>query len=99
MLTPQPFELRGAGVVRRALAPDSPEAASPFDAVRRVRAPTTWSHSTLASMLADTETETVEFEQEVVEILAMEGDAVLAEAAAVIRISGLAPCLGPFYGP
>ena len=22
-----------------------------------------------------------------------------AEAAAVIRISGLAPCLGPFYGP
>jgi hypothetical protein len=34
----------------------------------------------------------------VVEILAMEGEAVLAEAAAVIRVPGLGVCLGPFEG-
>jgi hypothetical protein len=40
--------------------------------------------------------DTIEFDQEMVEILAMEGDAVLAQAAAVIRIAGMARCLGPF---
>jgi hypothetical protein len=41
----------------------------------------------------------LEFEQEMVEILAMEDEAALVEAAAVIRIPGLAPCLGPFDCP
>jgi hypothetical protein len=96
---PYRFELSRAGVRRHALAPGSPEAASPLEAVRRAPAPIAWSHSTLVTMLADSETGTLEFEQEMVEILAMEGETVIAEAAAVIRIPGVAPCLGPFYCP
>ena len=99
VLRPNRFELSGAGVRRHALAPDSPEAASPFDVVRRAPTPTAWAHSMLVTLLADCDTGTVEFEQEMVEILAMEDEAVLVEAAAVIRIPGLAPCLGPFHCP
>lgn len=93
------FELSGAGFRRHALPPDSREGASPFDAVRRAPTPTVWSHCTLVTLLADSDTGTVEFEQEMVEILAMDGEMVLAEAAAVIRIAGLPPCLGPFHSP
>jgi hypothetical protein len=99
VLGPHRFELRGARVQRYALAPDSLEAASPLEAVRRAPAPTAWSHSTLVTLLADSDTGTLEFEQEMIEILAMEGNVVLAEAATVIRIPGLAPCLGPFHSP
>jgi hypothetical protein len=99
LLDPHRFELCGSRVRRHALPPDSPEAASPFDAIRRVPRPTVWSHSTLVTLLADCQTGTVEFEQEMVEILAMDGETVLAEAAVVIRIPGLAPCLGPFHCP
>ena len=99
VLVPHRFELWGAGVRRHALPPGSPEAASPFDAIRQAARPTVWSHSTLVTLLADSHTGTVEFEQEMVEILAMDGETVLAEAAAVIRIPGLAPCLGPFHCP
>ena len=99
VLGPHRFDLSGTGVRRHALAPDSPEAASPFDVVRRAPTPTAWSHSTLVTLLADSDTGTVEFEQEMVEVLAMDGEMVLAEAAAVIRIAGLAPCLGPFHCP
>ena len=99
VLGPHRFELCDGGVRRHALAPDSPEAASPFDAVRRAPTPTAWSHSTVVTLLADSDTGTVEFEQEMIEILAMEGETVLAEAAAVIRIPGLPPCLGPFHSP
>jgi hypothetical protein len=96
VLGPHRFDLGGTGVRRHALAPDSPEATSPFDAVQRVPTPTAWSHSTLVTLLADSETGAVAFKQEMVEILAMDGETVLAEAAAVIRIPGLPPCLGPF---
>jgi hypothetical protein len=99
VLGPHRFELRDDGVRRHALAPDSPEAASPIDVVRRAPTPTVWSHSTVVTLLADSDTGTVEFEQEMIEILAMEGETVLAEAAAVIRIPGLSPCLGPFHCP
>jgi hypothetical protein len=99
VLGPHRFELRGGGVRRHALAPESPEAASPFNAIRRAPTPTAWSHSTVVTLLADSDTGTVEFEQEMIEILAMEGETVLAEAAAVIRIPGLPPCLGPFHSP
>jgi hypothetical protein len=98
-LVPHRFELHDARVRRCVLAPDSAEAASPVDAVARVPTPTVWSRSTVVTLLADSETGTVEFEQEMVEILAMEDEAVLAETAAVVRIPGLAPCLGPFCGP
>ena len=99
VLDPHRFELHDGGVRWHALAPDSPEAASPFDAVRRAPTPTAWSHSTVVTMLADSETGTLEFQQEMIEILAMEDETVLAEAAAVIRIPGLPPCLGPFHCP
>jgi hypothetical protein len=45
-----------------------------LDAVPRVPAPTAWSHSVIVTLLADSDTGTLEFEQEMVEILAMEGD-------------------------
>jgi hypothetical protein len=99
VLGPHRFELSGAGVRRHALAPDSAEAASPVEAVQRAPTPTAWSHSAVVTLLADSDTGALQFEQEMVEILAMEGETVLAEAAAVIRIPGLAPCLGPFHGP
>jgi hypothetical protein len=99
VLAPQRFELHDAGVRRCVLAPGSPEAVSPLDAIARVPTPTVWSRSTLVTLLADSDTGTVQFEQEMVEILAMEDEAVQAEAAAVVRIPGHAPCLGPFSGP
>jgi hypothetical protein len=99
VLVPHRFELWGAGVRRHALSPGSLEAASPFDAIRRAPRPTVWSHSTLVTLLAESHTGAVEFEQEMVEILAMDDEVVLAEAAAVIRIPGRAPCLGPFSCP
>jgi hypothetical protein len=99
VLAPHRFELWGARVRRHALPPDSREAASPFDAIRRAPRPTVWSRSTPVTLLVDSDTGTLEFDQEMVEILAMDGETVLAEAAAVIRISGLAPCLGPFHSP
>jgi hypothetical protein len=91
--------LHGARVRRRALAPGCHEAASPLDAIRRAPTPTVWTHSTLVTLLTESASRTVEFEQEMVEILAMDGATVFAEAAAVIRIPGLAPCLGRFHSP
>jgi hypothetical protein len=99
VLMPHRFELCGSAIQRHAISPDSPEATSPFDAVRRTPRPTAWSHSAVATILCDCETGTVEHEQEVVEILALDGDDVLAEVAYVIRIVGLPPCLGPFSSP
>jgi hypothetical protein len=98
-LVPHRFELWGGRVRRHALPPDSREAASPFDAIPRAPRPIVWSHSTPVTLLADSHMGTVEFEQEMVEILGMHDETVLAEAAAVIRISGHAPCLGPFHCP
>jgi hypothetical protein len=99
VVRPHRFELSGASIRRHAVTPGSPEASSPLEAVRRAPTPTAWSHSTFVTLLADSDTGALEFEQEMVEILAMEGETVLAEAAAVIRIPGLAPCLGPFHCP
>jgi hypothetical protein len=47
-------------------------------------------------ILIDTEWGTVGYEQEIVEVLALDGDDVLAEAAFVARAPGLPPCLGRF---
>ncbi len=91
------FELCGTAIRRHPIAPGTPEASSPFDAIRRVDRPTVWAHNAVAIVLADSETGTLAFEEEVVEILAMEDDDVFADAASVIRISGLPPCLGPFW--
>jgi hypothetical protein len=43
-----------------------------------------------------TDAGTVRFEQEIVEVLAIDGDELLAEAALVARVPGLPPCLGRF---
>ena len=94
---PHRFELVGAAVVRRAISPNSAEAQSPFDAVRMVRQPTAWLHGTVLTVLTDSESGTAQYEQEAVEILAMDGDEVLVECASVVRISGLPPCIGPFW--
>jgi hypothetical protein len=93
------FEPTRDGFRRVCLPEESPEANGPLDAVPRVSTPTVWSHSTVVTVLVDSDADTLDFEQEVVEILAMEGDAVRAEAAAVIRVPGLGTCLGPFRRP
>ncbi|HEY2319906.1 MAG TPA: hypothetical protein VGH67_16490 [Solirubrobacteraceae bacterium] len=90
------FELAPDGFRRVALAAGSPEARSPTEAVTRVAAPTVWSHSVVATLLADGDEQTLEFEQEVIEIVVMDGDAVSAEASPVIRVPGVGVCLGPF---
>ena len=96
-LSPHRFELCGAAVRRHAIPSDSPEGRSPFDAVGRTQHPTAWAHSAVITVLADSEGGTVQYEQEVVEILAMDDSDVLAEFAFVVRICGLPPCLGPFW--
>ena len=98
-LMPHRFELTATGVRRRRLKPGSLEAASPLDAITDVSNPTAWSHGTVVTMLVDLESTTAAVEQEVVEILAVDGEVVLAEAAAVVRIAGLPPCLGAFEAP
>ena len=96
-LPPHRFELLGVAVRRRRVSPDSLEGQSPFDAVREARHPTAWAHATILTLLADSELGTDQYDQEVVEILAMEGTDVLVECAFVVRIAGLPPCLGPFW--
>lgn len=96
-LAPHRFELFGAAVRRRSLSPASLEAKSPFDAVPRAPRPTAWVHGTILTLLADSDAGTAQYDQEAVEILAMEGTDVLVECAFVVRIGGLPPCLGPFW--
>ena len=96
-LPPHRFELFGAAVRQLAVPPGSLEAQSPFDAVARVRHPTAWTHGTVLTLLADSEAGTTQYDQEAVEILAMEGTDILVEYAFVVRISGVRPCLGPFW--
>lgn len=96
-LAPRRFEFCGVEVRRHAIAPDSLVGRSPLDTVRRVRQPTAWAHEAVLILLADTDTGTDQYEQAVVEILAMEDTEVLAEFAVVVRIEGFPPCLGPFW--
>jgi hypothetical protein len=98
-LAPHRFELTGPGVRRRRLEPGSLEALSPLDVVADPAHPTVWSHGTVVTLLVDSGSTTSAVEQEVVEILAVDGDLVVAQAAAVIRIPGLPPCLGAFEPP
>jgi hypothetical protein len=95
-LAPQRFELTGRGVRRRRVKSGSLEAESPLDAGADLASATAWSHGTVVTLLVDSGSTTTAVDQEVVEILAVDGDLVLAEAAAVVRIPGLPPCLGAF---
>jgi hypothetical protein len=96
-LAPHRFELHGGAVRCHAIPAKSPEAQSPFDVVQRTNMPTVWAHSAVLTVLSDSDTGTDEHEEEVVEILAMDGSDVFAEFAYVIRIPGFPPCLGRFY--
>lgn len=93
------FDFYGSGVRRRRVKPGSLEAVSPLDAVAGLSKPTAWAHSTVATLLVDSDSTTTAVEQEVVEVLALDGEVVLAEAATVVRIPGLPPCLGAFGAP
>jgi hypothetical protein len=96
-LPPHRFELFGADVRRRSLSPASLEGQSPFDAVPLASHPTAWAHGTTLALLADSEGGTTRYEQEAVEILAMDESDLLVECAFVVRVGGLPPCLGPFW--
>jgi hypothetical protein len=70
-----------------------------LDAAADVADPTAWSHATVVTLLVDSCSATSAVEQEAVEILAVDGDLVLAEAASIVRIPGLPPCMGSFGAP
>jgi hypothetical protein len=90
------FDLHRRGVRRRRVASGSAEAESPLAVAEETTRPTAWCHGDVTMILIDTETGTVGYEQEIVEILAVDGDDLLAEAAFVARAPGLPPCLGRF---
>jgi hypothetical protein len=90
------FDLHRQGVRRRRVAPGSAEAQSPLAVAEQTSGPTAWCRSDVTMMLIDTDTGTVGYEQEIVEVLAVDGDELLAEAAFVARAPGLPPCLGRF---
>jgi hypothetical protein len=96
-LAPHRFELAGATVRRRSLPAGSPEATDPLPCSAPASGAVAWARSERVTLLVDTDSETVAVEQEVVEILAVDGEDILAEAACVIRISDLPPCLGRFW--
>jgi hypothetical protein len=94
-LPPHRFELRGTRIRRRRIPPRSPEAESPL-ACANVTGPTAWCRGDTTLVFGDTETGTVAHEQEIVEVLVVDGDDLLAEAAFVARMPGFPPCLGRF---
>jgi transposase InsO family protein len=95
-LAPCRFELRRI-VVRRSRVPRGlPEAESPLSVAERTARPTAWCRRDVTMVVTATDAGTVRFEQEIVEVLAIDGDELLAEAALVARVPGLPPCLGRF---
>jgi len=95
-LPPSRFDLHRHGVRRHRVASGSAEAQSPLAVAEQTSRPTAWCRGDLTMILIDTETGTVAYEQEIVEVLAVDGDDLLAEAAFVARAPGLPPCLGRF---
>ena len=95
-LAPFRFDLARRGVRRRRVAAGSAEAQSPLAVAQQTSRPTAWCPGDVTLILIDTETGPVGYEQEIVEVLAIDGDDLLAEAAFVARAPGLPPCLGRF---
>jgi hypothetical protein len=95
-LAPARFDLHRHGVRRRRVPSGSAEAQSPLAVADKTTRPTAWCRGDVTMVLIDTETGTVGYEQEIVEVLAVDGDDLLAEAAFVARAPGLPPCLGRF---
>jgi len=94
---PHRFWLEGHTVRRRRIPRRAREAANPLQTVRGTHQPVVWARSDVITAPVDTESGTVAFQQEIVEILGVEEDDILAEAALVVRIPGFPPCLGPFW--
>jgi hypothetical protein len=92
-LPPHRFEFHGSTVRRRRLPPASREAADPLGAVGRSRRPVVWAHAATLTLMAGR----AAYDQEIVEVLGVDGDEVVAAAASVVRIPGLPPCLGRFW--
>jgi hypothetical protein len=96
-LKPHRFELDGLTVRRRGLARRSREASDPLAAASRPEHPVAWARSVQVVLLTDSPSGPVAYEQEIVEVLAADGEAILAEAAHVVRIGDLPPCIGRFW--
>ena len=96
-LAPHRFELTGSTVRRRSLPAGAAEATDPLPWTDPVDGAVAWARSENVTLLLDSGGATVAVEQEIVEILAVDGDEVLAEAACVVRITDLPPCLGRFW--
>jgi hypothetical protein len=97
VLAPHRFEFDGSIVRRRRLSRRSREAADPLAFASRARTPTAWARSETVTLLAESPSESFAYQQEVVEILGVQEGDVLAEAATVVRIPALPPCLGRFW--
>lgn len=89
-LAPHRFELDGHTVRRHRLAAE-------IDLAEAAERPAAWVRKDVVTVRGDAGYGRVEYEQEIVEILGVEDDDVLEEAAFVVRIPGLPPCLGPFW--
>lgn len=96
-LAPHRFELTGSTVRRRSLPAGSPEASDPLPWADPIDGAVAWARRQTVTLLLDCDRETVAVQQEVVEILAVDGDEIMAEAACVVRITDLPPCLGRFW--
>lgn len=97
VLAPHRFEFDGSNVRRHRLPRRSREAADPLGFAGRPRKPMAWARSETATLFADFTSGSVAYEQEIVEILGVEEDDLVAEAACVVRIGDLPPCLGRFW--
>lgn len=92
-LVPHRFELDGHTVRRRPVR----EATHPLESLERPRAPVAWAWTDVVTRSLDVDGERVDLEQEIVEIVGTEDEDIVAEAALVVRIPGVPPCLGPFW--
>ena len=98
-LRPQRFELDGPSVRRRRLPRRSREAGDPLASAGRPTDPVAWARCILVVLLADSPSGPIAYDQEIVEVLAAHGDEVQAQAAHVVRVDGLPPCIGRFWAP
>ena len=97
VLAPHRFELTGSTVRRQSVSPGSPEATDPLPSADEIDGAVAWARRQTMTLLVDSPSETVAIQQEIVEILAVDGDEIAAEAACVVRITDLPPCLGRFW--
>lgn len=96
-LTPHRFEFHGSTVRRHRLSRRSREAADPLGSVGRTLKPIAWARAETLTLIADSAEASFAYEQEIVEVLGVEADEVVAAAAYVVRIPGLPPCIGRFW--